>query len=98
VAGSRHLGQNPRSLEERRLVADMLVVKTRELCDPVAEVIFMKANDGALHPLSMAGSAVGCEVQKQLRSVPPLPAGGHHSAADLIDVRSIKSVDQSTQK
>ncbi len=51
---SRPLGliQDPWALLKGRAMADVLVVKARQLGDPVAVLVLMEPDDGPLHALS----------------------------------------------
>jgi hypothetical protein len=49
--------QDPRPGVERRLVAHVLPVAASELGDPLALRVQMKADDRALHPVSVRGGA-----------------------------------------
>jgi hypothetical protein len=50
--GPLRLVEDPWPVLEGRLMADVLVVQTRQLGDPVAVLVLMEPDDGPLHALS----------------------------------------------
>ena len=49
VAAASLRRNDPRAIDPGRLMADMLLVATFQVCHPILEFVLMKTNDGALH-------------------------------------------------
>lgn len=49
--GTAYPGRDPRPINQRRIMPNVLVVPARELRDPVVFIVLVIASDGLLHGL-----------------------------------------------
>jgi hypothetical protein len=71
VLSSASIGEHPRTLEERRLMTDMLIVQTGQLSDPITMLVLVEAINRPDHGHTVAparsGVTPGCGARGDIR-------------------------------